>query len=100
MAILKGEEGSFFALPNLIHTHATKGASVTTNNELIDKNLTYFITTHSNHFLDLTIEKENVSIYSFNSLLLPNGSKKFQIKNVKFHVDNKFIYSIHYSSNN
>ena len=36
MAILKGEEGSFFALPNLIHTHATKGASVTTNKELSD----------------------------------------------------------------
>jgi hypothetical protein len=36
MAILNGEEGSLFALPNLIHTHATKGARVTTNKELSD----------------------------------------------------------------
>lgn len=55
---------------------------ITTNEELVNKNITYFITTHSNHFLDLTIEKENVSIYSFNSILGENGSKKFQIKNV------------------
>ena len=38
------------------------------NNEILKKkNLTYFITTHSNHFLDLTIEKNNVSIYSFSN---------------------------------
>lgn len=55
---------------------------ITTNQELDKKNLTYFITTHSNHFLDLTIEEENVSIYSFNSILGENGTKKFQIKNV------------------
>lgn len=55
---------------------------ITNNEELVDKNLTYFITTHSNHFLDLTIEKENVSIYSFNSILGEDGTKKFQIKNV------------------
>lgn len=66
---------------------------ITTNKELIDKNLTYFITTHSNHFLDLTIEKENVSIYSFNSLLLPDGSKKFQIKNVNA-GDNEILKSL------
>ena len=34
MAILKGEDGSLF--PNFIQTHATKGARVTTNNELSD----------------------------------------------------------------
>ncbi len=55
---------------------------ITTNEELVNKNITYFITTHSNHFLDLTIEKENVSIYSFNSILGEDGTKKFQIKNV------------------
>jgi hypothetical protein len=36
MAILNGEDGSRFALPNLIHIHATKGASVTTNMEFKD----------------------------------------------------------------
>jgi predicted ATP-dependent endonuclease of OLD family len=55
---------------------------ITTNDDLIKKNLTYFITTHSNHFLDLTIEKENVSIYAFSQKLNSNGEKHFVIKNV------------------
>jgi len=52
------------------------------NPNLKAKGLTYFITTHSNHFLDLTIEKDNVSIYSFSSQLQENGEKRFFIKNV------------------
>ena len=36
MAILKGEEGSLFALPSLIQIHATNGASATTNMEFKD----------------------------------------------------------------
>ena len=36
IAILKGEEGSLFILPNLIQIHATKGAKVTTKIELSD----------------------------------------------------------------
>ncbi|WP_299273905.1 AAA family ATPase [uncultured Psychroserpens sp.] len=51
---------------------------ITTNKNLLDKNLTYFIVTHSNHFLDLTLEKDNISIYSFNSL----DKEKFLIRNV------------------
>ncbi len=51
---------------------------ITTNPKLLEKNLTYFIVTHSNHFLDLTLEKDNVSIYSFNSF----EKDKFLIKNV------------------
>lgn len=53
-----------------------------TNEDLKKKNLTYFITTHSNHFLDLTIEKDNVSIYSFSPREGENGEKQFVIKNV------------------
>jgi predicted ATP-dependent endonuclease of OLD family len=28
----------------------------------------YFITTHSNHFLDLTLDYGNISIYKFNGI--------------------------------
>lgn len=57
---------------------------ILTNPEIKKKNLNFFITTHSNHFLDLTIPKNDVSIYSFSKII---GSKaeehKFLIRNVK-----------------
>lgn len=52
---------------------------ISTNKELVDKKLTYIISTHSNHFLDLTLEKDNVSIYSF----APKGVEKGK--------DNQFV---------
>ena len=52
------------------------------NENLKSKNLTYFITTHSNHFLDLTIEKDNVSIYAFSPRNVQGAQKQFVIKNV------------------
>lgn len=52
------------------------------NDDLKKKNLTYIISTHSNHLLDLTIEKEDVSIYSFSPKNNENGEKQFTIKNV------------------
>jgi len=55
---------------------------ITSNKDLTDKNLKYVITTHSNHFLDLTIEKENVSIYSFSPRNNDLKEKQFTIKNV------------------
>jgi predicted ATP-dependent endonuclease of OLD family len=63
---------------------------ITENKDLEKKNLTYIITTHSNHFLDLTIEKENVSIYSFSPKKIINGDKQFTIKNVNI-GDNKLL---------
>jgi AAA ATPase domain len=51
---------------------------ITNNKDLTTKNLTYVIATHSNHLLDLTIEKDNISIYSFSK----NENNKFLIKNV------------------
>ena len=33
------------------------------HHDLIKKNLNYFITTHSNHFLDLTIEKNKENLF-------------------------------------
>nr|WP_315151362.1 AAA family ATPase [uncultured Flavobacterium sp.] len=55
---------------------------ITSNKDLTDKNLKYIITTHSNHFLDLTIEKDNVSIYSFSPRINELNDKQFTIKNV------------------
>jgi predicted ATP-dependent endonuclease of OLD family len=56
---------------------------ISSNPELEEKKLTFFISTHSNHFLDLTIEQNNVSIYSFSPKDSKEGkSKQFVIKNV------------------
>jgi predicted ATP-dependent endonuclease of OLD family len=55
---------------------------ISSNEYLKNKNLKYFISTHSNHFLDLTLDKENISIYSFASRLNSDKSKSFIIKNV------------------
>lgn len=55
---------------------------ITGNKDLEKKNLNYIITTHSNHFLDLSIEKKNVSIFSFSQKKMINGEKQFIIKNV------------------
>lgn len=55
---------------------------ITGNKILTDKNLVYIITTHSNHFLDLTIEKENVSIYAFSPKENNKDDKQFTIRNV------------------
>tara|TARA_Y100000815_G_scaffold175481_1_gene159690 strand:- start:1707 stop:2807 length:1101 start_codon:yes stop_codon:yes gene_type:complete len=55
---------------------------ISSNKTLTDKNLTYIITTHSNHFLDLTIEQDNVSIYAFSPKENEGGDKQFTIRNV------------------
>jgi len=54
---------------------------ISLNNDITKKNLTYFISTHSNHLLDLTLESDNVSIYSFNPIV-EKGNKKIIVKNV------------------
>ncbi|MXS70921.1 AAA family ATPase [Flavobacteriaceae bacterium W22] len=59
---------------------------ITTNKFLKEKNLTYFISTHSNHFLDLTIEKDDISIFLFNKV----NKDKFVVKNVN-HGDNSAL---------
>jgi predicted ATP-dependent endonuclease of OLD family len=57
---------------------------LTTNLFLKEKNLKYFITTHSNHLLDLSMEIENeVSIFTFNKTQAEEGKYRFNIKNVK-----------------
>uniref|UniRef100_UPI004049772A AAA family ATPase n=1 Tax=Gelidibacter sp. TaxID=2018083 RepID=UPI004049772A len=54
------------------------------NPEISKKNLRFFITTHSNHFLDLTIPNENISIYSFSKIIGKKANEhRFLIRNVK-----------------
>lgn len=55
---------------------------ITLNPNITNKNLTFFITTHSNHLLDLTLESNDVSIYSFSPQLDEEGNKKFIVNNV------------------
>lgn len=55
---------------------------ISTNQFLKKKKLKYFISTHSNHFLDLTLEKENISIYSFTSNSIVDKDNTFTIRNV------------------
>lgn len=55
---------------------------LSSNKDLLDKNLTYFISTHSNHFLDLTLEKDHISIYSFSFRSIENNINTFNIRNV------------------
>lgn len=63
---------------------------ITTNEFIKKKNLTFFISTHSNHFLDLTIDKENISIYLFNKVVEEGKESKFIVKNVN-HGDNSAL---------
>lgn len=55
---------------------------ITSNVDLTSKNLTYFISTHSNHFLDLTLDEESISIYSFHAEITDDGDKTLVVKNV------------------
>lgn len=66
---------------------------ISSNEDLKAKNLTYIISTHSNHFLDLTIEKDFVSMYSFSPKIDDIDDKQFIIKNVN-RGDNKLLQEL------
>lgn len=66
------DEGLFFIEEPEINLHPgmqRKFLEVILNNKgsLAKKNHQYFFTTHSNHFLDLTLDYNNISIYKFSS---------------------------------
>lgn len=48
------------------------------------KNYQFFFTTHSNHFIDKTLEDEDISIYSFEKFLNEEKSPEFNIRKVTF----------------
>lgn len=57
---------------------------ILSNPEIKKKNLKFFITTHSNHLLDLTLNQESISIFSFSKLIGKTSKEhKFLIRNVK-----------------
>ena len=47
------------------------------------KTFQYFITTHSNHFLDITLDDNNISVYTFEQTKDPADKECFQIANVE-----------------
>ncbi len=55
---------------------------ITSNEFLKKKKLKYFISTHSNHLIDLTLDLSNVSIYSFSPTITEDREKNIIIKNV------------------
>ncbi|MDT3404573.1 ATP-dependent nuclease [Mucilaginibacter terrae] len=46
-------------------------------------NFQYFITTHSNHFLDITLDVDKVSVYTFKENEKIEGEPRFTIENVE-----------------
>ena len=54
--------------------------------EKYNQNVQYFITTHSNHFLDLTIEQDQIAILTFKKKLLKNDKEdkfRFEIEKIQ-----------------
>ena len=55
------------------------------NNEIF-KNHQFFFTTHSNHFLDLTLDYASISIFTFNKKIVETGKNldesEFEIRNI------------------
>ncbi|MEO7216319.1 AAA family ATPase [Mucilaginibacter sp.] len=57
------------------------------------KDFQYFITTHSNHLLDLTLDKEHISIYTFKKKYTETNAPNFIIENVE-NEDSNILASI------
>ncbi|EJL65015.1 ATP-dependent nuclease [Flavobacterium sp. CF136] len=65
------------------------------NNEYLkSKNLRYFFTTHSNHFLDLSLHTDDISIFQFHK----GSQEKFMIKNVKPNKETLDLLGVNNSS--
>lgn len=65
------------------------------NNEYLkSKNLRYFFTTHSNHFLDLSLQTDEISIFQFHK----ENQEKFIIKNVKPNKETLDLLGVNNSS--
>lgn len=75
--------GTFFFEEPEIHLHpGLQRVFVETLMHERFKNYQYFITTHSNHFLDLTLELDNISVYKFKRQEQLVEGAKFSIENV------------------
>lgn len=48
------------------------------------KDFQFFFTTHSNHFIDMTLKNEDISIYSFDKIINKDNKTQFNIENVPF----------------
>jgi predicted ATPase len=61
---------------------------------LKSKNLKYFFTTHSNHFLDLSLQTDEISIFQFQK----GNQETFNIKNVKPNKETLDLLGVNNSS--
>lgn len=64
------------------------------NEYLKSKKLRYFFTTHSNHFLDLSLQTDDISIFQFHK----EKQEKFIIKNVKPNKETLDLLGVNNSS--
>lgn len=46
------------------------------------RNFQFFLTTHSNHFLDLTLDFDSISVFTFSKKVGLTGTNKFSIENI------------------
>lgn len=87
--IHQGEDVLFFIEEPETHLHpGFQRLFIETLNRPEFSSFQYFITTHSNHFLDLTIENSNASIYTLKKEKVDNKPPRFLIENVASGDDN------------
>ena len=78
----EGKEMLFFIEEPELHLHpGLERVLIETMREERFNTFQYFITTHSNHILDLTLEYDDISVYSFQKRT-GNDGNTFQIQNV------------------
>ncbi len=87
--VRQGEDAIFFIEEPETHLHpGYQRLFIETLNRPEFSSFQYFITTHSNHLLDLTIENNNTSIYTFKKEKTDGDASKFLIENVATGDDN------------
>lgn len=52
------------------------------------KNHQFFLASHSNHFLDISLDQKDISIYTFNKIKSEDGEPTFKVTNVSSGNDN------------
>jgi predicted ATP-dependent endonuclease of OLD family len=79
------EESLFFIEEPEIHLHPGFQRlfikTLATHPVLLEKNLTIFLTTHSNHLLDFALdEARNINLFTFRKSLSKSGQAKYQVQ--------------------
>lgn len=72
---------------HLLHPSLQRKLIETFNDDYFDK-FQFFFTTHSNHFLDISLDFDGISMFTVSKKLDDNNNPHFKIKNVSFGDDN------------